>query len=305
MLASLAESSLKQYNVCYKKWFDFCVQNSLDVYSTSIPDLLRFLTMCFDAGGKYGSLNSFRAALSLILGPSISKDERLIRFFKGVFRLRPPMPKYNVTWDTTCVLSHLATWYPNDSLVLDQLTKKCITLLALVTAHRVQTFSKINIKNIETKCNEILIKIPDLIKTSKKGTTQPLLVLPYFLQKKEICPAQTLVDYIDKTSLLRKTDSLFIGCRKPHKAATTQTLCRWIKGTLLKSGIDVSIFSAHSTRHAATSKAHQLGVNIDLIRKTAGWSNNSDTFFKFYQRSINKTDSATLARAIINNDIDE
>lgn len=301
MLASLADSSIKQYDVCYKKWFDFCVQNSLDCYATSITDVLRFFTMFFDAGTKYSSLNSFRAALSLILGPSVSKDERIIRFFKGVFRLRPPMPRYNLTWDTSCVLTHLATCYPNETLVLDQLTKKCITLLALVTAHRVQTFSKINIKNIEIKPNEIIIKIPDLIKTSKKGTNQPLLVLPYFLQKNEICPAQTLVDYINKTSSLRKDDTLFIGCKKPHKAATTQTLCRWIKSTLHASGIDVSIFSAHSTRHASTSKAHQLGVNIDLIRKTAGWSNNSDTFFKFYQRNITKYDPSVLARAIINN----
>lgn len=300
MLASLADNSLKQYDVYFKKWFDFCVRNCIDCYGATIMDILTFLTTLFNNGYQYGSLNSCKAALSLILGSSVSRDDRIIRFLKGAYRLRPPTAKYSATWDTSCVLSYLASQYPNKTLGLEKLTKKCITLLALVTAHRVQTLSKILVTNIEIKNSEIIIKIPDLIKTSKIGATQPLLVLPYFSQKKDICPAETLVDYINRTVTLRSSESLFIGYRKPHKAVSTQSLCRWIKSTLKESGIDVSIFSAHSTRHAATSKAHQLGVNIDQIRRTAGWSENSDTFFNFYNKKINKHDPSALARAIIN-----
>ena len=38
--------------------------------------------------------------------------------------------------------------------------------------------------------------------------------------------------------------------------------------------VDTSVFTAHSTRHASTSAAKRRGVDLDLIRKTAGWTKN-------------------------------
>lgn len=257
----------------------------------------------FHKGAQYGTLNSYKAALSLIIVNDLSKDTRITRFLKGVFRLRPPLPKYNSTWNPNCVLDYLSTRYPNENLSLEELSKKCITLLALTTAHRVQTLSKINIKNIEHFIDKILIKIPDIIKTSRLGSKQPILALPYFRQRVEICPAKTLISYLDKSASVRKSDSLFINCKKPHNPVTTQTLSRWIKSTLGASGVDVSTFTAHSTRHASTSRAHAAGVNIDLIRNTAGWSGNSSTFARFYNRVVVEANNdCSLARSIINSD---
>ncbi|CAG5109252.1 Protein of unknown function [Cotesia congregata] len=109
-----------------------------------------------------------------------------------------------------------------------------------------------------------------------------------------------LTAYIRRTKDLRSTKDLFISYRKPFGTVTTQTISRWIKLTLKDSGLDVTTFSAHSTRHASTSKAHKLGVNIDEIRKTAGWSGTSNTFGKFYNRIIVAPNKGSLARAIIN-----
>lgn len=301
MLGSISSSSYKQYEVYWKKWFDYCNRNKINLYEASISSVLEFLTELYNNGSQYGSLNSSRAALSLILGPSISEDTLLTRFFKGVFRLRPPAPKYDITWDTNCVLNFLSTLYPNENITLEKLTQKCITLLALVTAHRVQTLSKIKIQNIESTPSQLIIKIPDLIKTSRVGCNQPTLYLPFFQDKPAICPAKTLLSYINKTTSIRKSDSLFISFKKPHSTVSTQTLSRWIKSTLKDSGIDTNIFSAHSTRHASTSQAHNQGVNIDLIRKTAGWSGTSNIFSKFYHREIISANHDSLARAILNN----
>ncbi|CAD6208180.1 GSCOCG00010434001-RA-CDS, partial [Cotesia congregata] len=284
MIASLSENSIKQYDVCLKKWFHYCQEKGIDLYEASVSEVLEFLTNLFKNSSQCGSLNSCRAALALVITEKISEDERIRRFFKGVFRLRPPLPKYDVTWDTSIVLDALAKWYPNEELSLEELTRKCVTLLALGTAHRVQTLSKINIDNIEVKLKEILIKIPDMIKTSRIGAKQPLLCLPFFKEKLEICPGTALTAYIRRIKDLRSTKDLFISYRKPFGTVTTQTISRWIKLTLKDSGLDVTTFSAHSTRHASTSKAHKLGVNIDEIRKTAGWSGTSNTFGKFYNR---------------------
>lgn len=300
MLASLSDNSIKQYDVCLKRWHSFCTDNNRDVFEASVPSVIYFLTQVFNSGVQYGTLNSFRGALSLLLGSHISNDDRVKRFYKGVFRLRPPAPKYNVTWDTSKVLDILSTWYPNETLSLERLSRKCVTLLALTTAHRVQTLHKIKISNIESHTSKLVIKIPDLIKTSKAGTNQPILCIPFFTEKPQICPATTLLAYISQTAPIRKKDNLFLAFKKPHKVVTTQTISRWIKTTLKDSGIDVNTFTAHSTRHASTSKAHQLGVNIDVIRKTAGWSGNSMTFGKFYHRTVTSDDDQTmLAKAVL------
>lgn len=287
--------------MCLKKWWSFCLSNGIDVYCASIPTIIYFLTELYNSGSQYGTLNTCRAALNLLLGPTISKDDRLQRFFKGVFRLRPSLPKYNHTWDTNIVLEHLSEWYPNDTLSFFKLSMKTVTLLALTTAHRLQTLSYIKLNNIEQSAERLIIKIPDHIKTSRPGSKQPLLVLPFFLEKINICPATTLLAYVDKSKLLRQSNDLFIGVKKPHKAVRSQTLSRWVKATLSECGLDTSMFTAHSTRHAATSRAHALGVSIDAIRNTAGWSGNSTTFAKYYNRTVTTDKSSSLAQALITN----
>lgn len=300
MLASLAPNTMKQYDVCLKKWWYFCSTHSLNIYDVSVPTVICFLTQLFNDGYQYGTLNSCKSALSLILNQEVVNDDSIKRFLKGVFRLKPPKPKYDVTWDVNLVLDKLSLWHPNEELTLEKLTNKTITLLALSTAQRVQTLSKIKVSNIENFSQRITIKIPDIIKTSRPGFIQPIIHLPVFIEKTAICPATTLLCYIERTSSLRISDELFVGIRKPHKPVGTQTLSRWIKQTLSQCGVDTSMFSAHSTRHAASSRAYSLGVSVDTIRKTAGWSRNSTTFAKFYQRDILNNDDTTLAESIIN-----
>ena len=69
----------------------------------------------------------------------MGEDHQIKRFFKGVSKLRPPLPRYNVTWNPTVVLNYLESCYPNEEISLDTLTGKFSTLVALITAHRVQT----------------------------------------------------------------------------------------------------------------------------------------------------------------------
>lgn len=142
MVSSPSDNSIKQYDVCLRKWWLYCQTHSIDHYKASVPIVISFLTEMFNDGCQYGTLNTYRAALSLILGPLLTKDDRLTRFFKGAFRMRPPLPKYTFTWDTNCVLDHLSTWYPNEDLSLDRLSRKTVTLLALTTDTESKLFQK-------------------------------------------------------------------------------------------------------------------------------------------------------------------
>lgn len=241
---------------------------------------------------SYSTLNVYRAAISLIMNNRLGEIPEISRFFKGVANEKPQKAKYSETWDPDKVLTFISDWFPNDTLTLERLTKKLVTLLALITAQRVQTLSKIQLDNIHQSENEIKIKITDKIKTSSRLREQPLLKIPFFTDRVSICPAKTLLDYIQKTASLRSENenNLLITYKRPYHTATTQSISRWIKDVLCESGIDTTIFTAHSTRHASTSAAARTGINIETIRKAAGWSKNSSVFAQFYNRPLNNQD---------------
>ena len=185
----LSQSTIKQYSPVIVEWIKFCETENTCHFSAPISKIIDFLTNKFQRGAKYGTLNSAKAAIANILDYSIANNEIITAFFQGISRIRPSRPKYSRTWDVSIVLDHLSKWQPINQLNLEKLTKKLIVLLALVTAHRAQTLASINIENIIHRENKIEIEIPDNIKTSCYGKTQPLLILPYFQEKPELCVA--------------------------------------------------------------------------------------------------------------------
>lgn len=131
-MASLSESSVKQYDCSWKKWWRFCKEKEIYFYNAGITDIIKFLTEEFNKGASYGSLSCIRSAISFVLGPEIGQNEIVKRFFEGLSRLRPPEPKYEATWDPKIVLDYFKNLNNND-LSLEILSKKLVTLLALVT----------------------------------------------------------------------------------------------------------------------------------------------------------------------------
>lgn len=101
--------------------------------------ILSFLTKRFKEGASYGTLNSTKSTISLISLRNISSDTVISRFFKGIFKQRPTRPKYSSIWDTTPVLNYLEKIYPLNQFKPKEVAEKTATLLALATAHRLQT----------------------------------------------------------------------------------------------------------------------------------------------------------------------
>lgn len=305
VLASLSTNTMTQYNVSLKLWWQYCHDNSHSIFNCSVPTVLCFLSEQYNKGASYGSLNSHRSALSLLLGSKVGSDDRVKRFLKGVFKLRPSFPKYHSTWDPQIVLNHIFHWGPNIELSREKITKKLVILLALCTAQRMQTLSLIKLDNITVSAEGINIAIKDILKTSAAGRSQPTLFLPYFRENTRICPATTLEDYIHVTSRDRPANlpNLLITVKRPYRSASAQSISRWVKQVLSESGVDVATFGAHSTRHASTSAASNAGVSIDTIRKTAGWTNTSKVFAQFYSRPILQVNN--FAQSILHNNSDD
>ena len=186
------------------------------------------------------------------------------------------------------VLNYLEALYPNDTLALEDLTRKLVTLLALASGQRQQTLAAIRISNIKVVSDAYLINISDRLKTSGVNRMQPTLRLPFFKDRPGVCVASVLEQYLKKTESIRtaEPDILIRTVRKPNLPATTDSIRRWIKSVLSRSGIDTSVFTLHSTRYAATSAAQRGGVSLEIIRSTAGWSASSTAFAEFYNRPV-------------------
>ncbi|XP_063901621.1 uncharacterized protein LOC135121245 [Zophobas morio] len=207
-------------------------------------------------------------------------------YCQRVFKNRPPTPKYDTTWNTEAVLNWAEALGPLKVLDLKSLTFKLVSLLALATAHRVQTLSLIKISDMTVSKSKVIIKISEQIKTSRVGVAQPSFSLPLFKERKGTCVATVLLKYVKRTKVLRgNEDYLFITFKRPYHRATAQSISRWIRCCLVEAGIDPK-YTAHSTRHAATSAAEARGLDVNIIKSTAGWSASSQVFAKFYKRPI-------------------
>lgn len=285
-MKSITVSTERQYNSTLKLWWEFCGKKGYSVFNSGVKEVIEFLELQLQSKSyKYGTFNSFRSALALILPDGIGTHPLIKRYLKALSNIRPSAPRYKNTWNTQPLLDHLQQLYPNEKLTLKNMSIKLVTLLTLITGQRLQTISLIKLENIKKLDIGFHIYITDRIKTSGINKFQPCLQVPFFLENPALCVAKLLECYIEKTKTLRnQINELFITSRPSYKPASKQTLSRWIKTGLELAGIDPK-FKPHSTRHASTSKAFSNGVSVDLICQTAGWTQSS-TFAKWYNKPV-------------------
>ena len=105
----------------------------------------------YNEGASYSTINTITSALSKFItieGHPVGSVNIVRRFVIGIFQLRPSLPKNNVTLDPEKVLQFLQG-INNVNCTLKDLTLKTVTLLALVSAQRVQGLGLMDISNIE------------------------------------------------------------------------------------------------------------------------------------------------------------
>ncbi len=108
--------------------------------------------------------------------------------------------------------------------------------------------------------------------------------------------------YISMTEGFRKDSNnelLFISSVGLHNLVKSQTISNWIKKVLKDAGFDVEIFSSHSTRGAAASKAVAVGASLDSVLSAGHWASSS-TFRKFYHNK--KDPGPSVAASVLNPD---
>lgn len=290
LLAATRSNSHAAYQSAWSAWRDWCHRGDNDPLSVGIVEILKFLSDSFKDGKSYSSINVFRSMLSstLSLAPSglseVGKHPLVVKLLKGMYNARPPLPRYTHTWDPAEVLNFLETTAAKEMSTLS-LARKLATLLALTTLLRCEELASIRADSIRFSQLEVSFILGKPRKTQHSGPLKRISVASW--QRNEItCPVACIKAYIAKTADLRTAGNsafLFIGSTRPHNPASSSTLGRWIKEQLREASVDTAIFSAHSTRSAAASKAVASGVSISTILNKGHWAAES-TFAKFYRR---------------------
>ena len=131
----------------------------------------------------------------------------------------------------------------------------------------------------------LVIRIGDIMKTSNKKFRIGEIKFPRYQENDKICVFTCIKEYLKLTGNLRgNITHLFITTTKHYKIASQDTLARWIKATLQSAGIDMSIFTPHSTRSASRSLA-ATRIPTDIVLKIGGWRS-MRTFTKHYNKDI-------------------
>ena len=186
-------------------------------------------------------------------GVTFGKDPLVSRVVKGMFRERPRISRKLVVYDTNQVIQYFSSMPNNSELLLEQLTKKLATLLCILSGQRSQSIAKLYLAHMHKDDRFITFYIPKILKTTNQIFHQEPFKFEAFPNDPKTCIYQCLVEYIERTRLLRENLpqlegeklALILSYHPPHMPVKSATLARYVKGMLGDAGVDITIFTAH------------------------------------------------------------
>lgn len=291
LMNSLRQSTKRQYGSYLMMYLEFCGTHD---FRFSTAQLLKFLEHLYSKGLGYSALNTARSAVStvssLLTGKKIGEDPIICRFLKGVFNLRPSLPRYTSIWDPEQVLSFLDV--DSSKLSMLEFSRKVVFLVTLLSGQRMSTIANLRYSDLMIYDDKVSILV-GVVKQTRPGYSQKPIEFQKFSDRPHLCVYSQLLGYIERTKPYRNLEhSLFLSTVKPYKGVTVNTLSNWVKQIL--STCNLPQFSAHSLRGAGTSAALRGGSSIDSIMSAAGWTKES-TFQKFYAKPVVKHDSLDIS----------
>ena len=170
-------------------------------------------------------------------------------------------------------------------------------LLLILSGQRGQSIHLFDVRNMYLTYSKVIFTIGDTTKTSSARQHSGSFVYLAYVPDRRLCVLTVLKEYLSRTLDIRQgVKNLFLTYNSPHKAATKDTVSRWVKSCMNSAGIDTERFKPHSVRSASTSYAHKANVSLDTIMKSAGWSRVS-TFNKYYKMPVSDNFGDALLRA--------
>ena len=165
-----------------QRFTQYCHQQNFDPFQATTKIGIEYLTKYFHTGVGYSSVNTARSVLSTIIKTEndipFGELPLVCRFLKGVFNLRPALPKYSTTWDVSLVLKYRKSLKALKQCDLKSLLYRLAILLCITTGQRDQTLFFMNIDLIKFEVDKVTIFVPELLKQSRPGHhLEPMAIL--------------------------------------------------------------------------------------------------------------------------------
>ena len=117
------------------------------------------------------SVNSPRSALSSLIKPvsnvSFRKFPSVRRFVKGVFDIRPALPRYVTTWNVTKVFTFIKSKPILTDCALKILSHRLRMILCLATGQRDPTIKCLNLDYVKIFGDTVVLFVPKTLKTAR------------------------------------------------------------------------------------------------------------------------------------------
>ena len=160
-------------------------------------------------------------------------------------------------------------------------------LIALSSGCRAQSLHLLGIDNMVKGAKCFTLFYYGLLKQSRPGYNEAFLELFSYPPDRRLCVVFVLKEYLSRTEKLRRNcKNLFISYVKPFGPVSRETINRWLKTVMSRSGIYLKSYSSHSIRSAVVYMAYQNAIPVEKIMQRAGWTN-ARTFAKYYKKPIN------------------
>ena len=219
----------KRYNSHVKRFVQFCLERYTDPIQATMEMGVEFLTDYFKTGVGYRSVNSARSALSSIIKPvcnvPFGKSPLVCNFLRGVFNIRPVLPKHVTTWDVTTFFSLIKTKPTVTNCDLKTLSHRLAILFYLTAGQRDQAIKCLNLDCIKISSDMVLLLVPETFKTTRPGYHLPPIELKTF-KDSELFAVAHLKQYIKMTAPFGNagTNQLGLSFLRPHKPISATTL---------------------------------------------------------------------------------
>ena len=95
------------------------------------------------------------------------------RLLKGIFNIRPALPRYVTTWDVTKVFTFIKLKPTVTNCDLKTLSHRLAIRLCLTTDQRDQTIKCLNLDCIKISSDKVVFFVPETLKTTRQGHHLP------------------------------------------------------------------------------------------------------------------------------------
>ena len=236
---------------------------------------LDYFTHLYNSGASYNVLNSSKSALSHIVFLSIYsfilEHPKIIKYFKGVYILRPPSQKITLVWDVKILVDYFSGKGENDQISDKSFIQKLLILLLLLAGQKISPVYFFTVDRMIVTDLGVTFSPIHVLKHSKPGKKLDSFHYRAY-HNKTLCVVDCLKKYLKRCNAKEQTDTkaLFITYGKPFRAAATGSISGWLKELFIETSI-LKEYTRRTCRSAATSKASQLNVDIAKILKQGCW----------------------------------